>query len=475
MKNNVRSMFMMPAMLMIPARSSAPQTFGLGCWRSFLRFQTQNLTAGLLAAMMLLAGLQQAGALPTITSVVPGNGATGVSPGAPVVFTFSTSMDPTATVALFSDVTASLESPSVIPVWSGANTVLTCTPWPAFANNHTIQWQVSGQDTNGNPLLGTTTGSFSTVAGVGGGSGTNALTSFLVAEYTYYHQTNASAPALYPRIAYEFFAQTLLSSNRTATNITVTIPVRSAVSNLVEDLLTPERFSSVVYNTNLAAFNTNFPAGNYTFKVSAISSNQQVTVSLPATMPPNAPQVSNYTAAQSINPSQPFTLTWNTFTNGGSADWILFQIDGGPSGIIFQTPDYGQPNALNGTAASVTIPAGTLPANSTNNAALGFLHITASTNGPTVTGAFVGSLTGFTIITTAGVAPAPPLLTIIPAGTNALVAWPTNVTGFTLEFSTNLTSPVWNTNLPAPVVVNTNHVVTNGISGIQRFFRLVGP
>jgi len=49
------------------------------------------------------------------------------------------------------------------------------------------------------------------------------------------------------------------------------------------------------------------------------------------------------------------------------------------------------------------------------------------------------------------------------------------VTGFTLEFSTNLTSPVWNSNLPAPVIVNTNKVVTNGILGLQRFFRLSGP
>ena len=181
-------------MLMIPARSSAPQTFGLGCWRSFLRFQTQNLTAGLLAAMMLLAGLQQAGALPTITSVVPGNGATGVSPSAPVVFTFSTAMDPVATVATFFDTSAGFQSPSVIPVWSVGNTVLTCSPWPAFANSHTIQWQVIGQDPVGNPLTGTTSGSFTTVAGVGGGSGTNSLTSFLVAEYTYYLQTSPSPP-----------------------------------------------------------------------------------------------------------------------------------------------------------------------------------------------------------------------------------------------------------------------------------------
>ena len=436
----------------------------------------QNLAARPLALMVLmavLAGLQQAMALTTILSTVPGNGATGVSPGAPVVFTFSAAMNSTSTVAAFYDVTAGFQSPPVIPVWSAGNTVLTCTPWPAFANNHTIEWQVFGLDALGNPLAGTTTGSFTNVAGVNGGSGTNAFTFFEVGEYTYYGQTSPSPPVLYPHITYEFFAQTLLSSNRTATNVTVTIPVRSAVSNLVEDLLTPERFSTAVYNTNLlAAFTTNFPSGNYIFNVSAVTSNQQVTVNLPAYVPPNAPQVSNYAAAQSVNPSQPFTLTWNTFTNGGSADWILFQIDGGLGGTLFQTPVFGQPNAMNGTATSVMIPAHTLTAGSTNTAVLAFYHITSSTNGTIVAGAAVASATLFTIITTAGSAATPPLLTIRPFGTNVVLTWPTNAAGFTLVSATSLASPVWITNSPAPVVVNTNNAVTNGISGPQKFYRL---
>ena len=49
---------------------------------------------------------------------------------------------------------------------------------------------------------------------------------------------------------------------------------------------------------------------------------------------------------------------------------------------------------------------------------------------------------------------------------------PTSAAGFTLEFATNLVSPVWNTNLPAPVKVNTYNAVTNGISGTQKFYRL---
>jgi uncharacterized repeat protein (TIGR03803 family) len=67
----------------------------------------------------------------------------------------------------------------------------------------------------------------------------------------------------------------------------------------------------------------------------------------------------------------------------------------------------------------------------------------------------------------------PPKLTIIPSGTNVILTWPTNATGFTLESATNLVPPaIWITNAPPPVVVGTNNAVTNGISGTRKFYRL---
>ncbi len=210
---------------------------------------------------------------------------------------------------------------------------------------------------------------------------------------------------LFARSAYEFAAQTTLASNRPGTNVTVTLP-NAAVSNLVQNsLLSPEKFEMAVYMTNLAAFNSNFPTGNYVFNVTANGSTQPNTVTMPADAQPNAPQITDFTAAQSVNPSQPFTLTWNTFTNGGSTDWVFLSIPLGNT-QAFQSPIYGQSNTLTGTASSFTIPAGTLQPNTNYNASLLFGHVVPTTNGVIINVAGIGSVTGFTISTRAGT-PAP--------------------------------------------------------------------
>ncbi len=69
--------------------------------------------------------------------------------------------------------------------------------------------------------------------------------------------------------------------------------------------------------------------------------------------------------------------------------------------------------------------------------------------------------------------PIAPLLTILGAGTNVVLTWPTNAAGFNLQSTTNLVEPVvWAAVAPAPVILNGNNTVTNPISGAQKFYRL---
>jgi uncharacterized repeat protein (TIGR03803 family) len=67
-----------------------------------------------------------------------------------------------------------------------------------------------------------------------------------------------------------------------------------------------------------------------------------------------------------------------------------------------------------------------------------------------------------------------PELAIVPAGTNVILMWPTNATGYNLQSATNLVSPViWNAVSPGPVMVSGQFTVTNPISAMQQFYRLI--
>jgi uncharacterized repeat protein (TIGR03803 family) len=69
--------------------------------------------------------------------------------------------------------------------------------------------------------------------------------------------------------------------------------------------------------------------------------------------------------------------------------------------------------------------------------------------------------------------PAPPRLAVVRSGTNVVLTWPTNASGFTLQSVTNLALPAaWTTVSPAPVVVSGQYTVTNPIVGAQKFYRL---
>jgi hypothetical protein len=66
-----------------------------------------------------------------------------------------------------------------------------------------------------------------------------------------------------------------------------------------------------------------------------------------------------------------------------------------------------------------------------------------------------------------------PQLAAIRSGSNFVVLWPTNATGFTLQSTTNLVSPmVWTTVSPASFIAGANNAVTNIIAGSGIFFRL---
>lgn len=69
-----------------------------------------------------------------------------------------------------------------------------------------------------------------------------------------------------------------------------------------------------------------------------------------------------------------------------------------------------------------------------------------------------------------------PLLTIQPVpGTNVVLSWATNFTGYTLEANTNFATNNWVTVTNPPAISGTNNTVTNASGGANRFYRLRAP
>lgn len=378
-------------------------------------------------------------AQPFIVSTVPAGEATGVSPNAAFVVTFSEQMDIDLTDAQFFSISPFANLPATA-VWSSGNRVMTCTPvspWPAG----TIFWSVSGENIPGDPLEEPTSGSFTVSGGGSTGSGTNRITAFSVGKIHFYNQTSSVAPILDVDVPYNFAANTTLASNRSANSVSLTLP-SAAVSNLTQNFTAPEHFYLFSTWTNLSAFNANYPAGNYTFNVGAATSNQLVTVNLPNFVQPNAPRITSYSAAQSVDATQPFILSWDPFQNGTAVDYITVSV-----GDVFQSPHQGTPGALNGTATSIQIPAGTLQANSNYDASVTFYRTTGSSNASYTTAAYLATSTEFTVITSGGGSTSPLVLTqpLWSGGVFSFDVTSSPGQTFTVEYSTTLMTNQWQT------------------------------
>jgi len=342
---------------------------------------------------------------PSIVSVAPADGASGVAASAPVVFVFSEAMDVDVTAATFFTTNFPPQLVFVSEAWSSGGTRLTCTPIGSWPANATVQWAVSGSDLEGNELSAVPLpfGRFSTGAGGGGqtGSGTNAVTTFQIGVTHQYHQTSTAAPVIDPDVSYLFNAGTILASNRTATNITVLLPT-ATTQKLNAFPTAPEAYLFYASSTNAAAFNAPYNGGNYAFTVRSVGSNETVTVNLPANGQPSVPRVANFAAAQSVNVTQTFTLSWNAFTGGfttGSVtNFISVEVEDD-----FPNAGLGDPEVLPKNATSVAISAGRLRPNTTYEASVAFWTAIRSTiNSATNTMVWRVTRTTFPLVTVGG-------------------------------------------------------------------------
>ena len=59
------------------------------------------------------------------------------------------------------------------------------------------------------------------------------------------------------------------------------------------------------------------------------------------------------------------------------------------------------------------------------------------------------------------------------SGASFTLTWPASALGFTLQSTTNLASPSWSSNSPAPTIVNGQNTITNTVLTSEKYYRLV--
>jgi len=401
-----------------------------------------------LVRWMVLAGFLfcfcRAQAQPALLSSVPASGATGVPTNSTVVFTFNTPMNTVSSSAIFF-----YGSGTFVPAtfaWSSNGMVLTCTPVPAFPANTNITWEVAALSTNGTLINPPPIGSFTTGTGGGGGgaNGTNPITIFEVGGAQFYSQTSSAPAVTFTNAPYDFIANVFLSSNRFATNVTLTLPT-TVVSNLTQVPPSPWDFTLLGFTADLPTFNARFPSGTYTFNVQSVSSNQLVAVTWPptSTLPqPPAPRISNFPATQVVDSAQPFTLSWDAFAGGtGANDAVSIQMVT-PQGLVVLPT-----NAFAGTVTSLLIPAHTFSENTDCTVDLNFVHVILITNGTAyITEAFRTTTTQFDLKTIIGGTSSLSLTS--PTNSSSALSFDvlvSSVSTVVVEYRTNLAAATWQT------------------------------
>ncbi len=180
------------------------------------------------------------------------------------------------------------------------------------------------------------------------------------------------------------------------------------------------------------ALNTGYPAGSYAFLFGTLDNGQEAgAIQFPEGLNyPPAPEIVNYTAAQTINSKADFELHWAADSGGGAGDSVWLFITSANGSVVFTTPyPPGVPGSLRATNSLAVIPAGTLQPGRSYEGRLEFTRAVA-TNSASIPGApglaIFASVNNFKL-STAPLATAP-IITKQPVSQ-------TNIPGSTLSFT----------------------------------------
>lgn len=407
------------------------------------------------------------GEVPALLSSVPANGAVGVPVTASVVFIFDQPMKTNVSVAgAIRWAGTGLDPARFTYSWSADGQTLTADYDGDLPAMTAITWLLNWTGSTsqlmsaaGVPLPEDTYSGFFTTGASGGGGGDcqpdglpETWGGYNLFKSGSYVQTSASDPQPAAESPFQFAA--LVTSPRNgpmATAGSVTLP-----GGARKDLSAAPFGGYLAFYedfTTSTALDAAYPGGTYTLRFTQSGQpERQISLPVPANAPP-VPKITNYDAAQAVNPTLDFTLQWTAFTGAAGLDSISLSIvetnlTGG--NVVFQAPDRCVPRELPVTANSIVIPAGTLQPNRTYQASLTFNKVGyASTNAVPEMAGFAGvtRTTEFTLRTGSGaVAGTPARFTgyrLLPNGQLELTFTGTPGHPYTLQRATSLSARDW--------------------------------
>lgn len=208
---------------------------------------------------------------------------------------------------------------------------------------------------------------------------------YFAAKSMEYRQSNNAAPTPKGNPA-RFSAQIGLTAANSVTNATVQFMPAGTLNTLTLGgggaAGISNAFGFQAKFASQSALDTAYPNGNYQIVIQALHDGTKTsTLALNGNAyPAGAPTISNafdpsFGAVVVTNPASNFTLSWAPFSGGTTSDFIQVTIADSLGNLLLRTPDPGQPGALNGTNASLVIPANTLPTGSQIFAALVFAKV----------------------------------------------------------------------------------------------------
>jgi hypothetical protein len=285
-----------------------------------------------------------------------------------------------------------------------------------------------------------------------------------------YDQRTATAPELRPN-PYEFRVTVLGSNSTSLTSCSVKAPNGSTYA-----LLGPSpRYTFSQSFGSGASMDGVFANGNYEIILNT-SNNGRQTNSLPlvGNTFPGTPQVMNIDASQFIVAAAPFTLSWS-IPGALSSDLVHVAIGEGGQ-IVFSTGEsQNLSGALNGSATSLAIPAGTLKAGHTYWGSIRcFRPVQAdATTYPLCVG-YTGysKVTRFPLLAVEGTTPQPTISNLTRTNNQTVFSFST-VRGQRYSVQRAITGFTWSTLLGFTAPESVYTVMIPDAAGSNAFFRVV--